>query len=873
LSRGFYWCVGLLVILNNAHAQVLHENDYLVLDIDGKIEEVSLGPFLQFQVEEEGIVYPEGIIRNKDFNSAFRPIPNPEANFGYVTQAHWFKLSLRNKQLAVDDSQKLYLELDYPFLDEVQLLYIDENGEYIKEIVGDTYPFNARPIDLPSFVLPINLNGDRIHHFFFRVKSSTSIQMPLTLWSETAFIEHSAINQYWLGAFYGVMLALLLYNAFIYFSVRDRAYALYMFYLAFVILTNLVITGIAFQKFWPDSPAIANLGFPISSAITAFFALQFTRSFLNTKEYGAHIDSLIQGLSGFSLLMLVFPFAIGQFYSTVIAVFIPIVVCLLVLIAGLYGLLNKSRRALFFVAAWGCLVVGFVARALMQFDLLPNIFVTQYGTHIGSIAEIILLSLALADRINIEKAEKLEAVNEKLFALTKKQEAEKELLYQSFHDQLTGLPNRSLYVKCLKEKIDVLDPEKNKLVVCTVHFSSFHDINFTLGHESGDKVLVQVTDKLSKEVSTYPGICSFGAYDEQESYIGMMEGVNFSFMLQIDPAIDEHKVLEPLVEKLSHPFQFQDMLLDLGAQIGVTTWPGDDTTSDGLTRKSMIAVRAAKWSKLPLMSYDPHIDKYSEVRLSVMGELLKAIKNDELVLHYQPKIDLKTGMVVSMEALVRWQHPKRGLLGPGDFVDIAESTGIIQPMTHWIMDHAIEFCSGLRRDGYDLSVAVNISVRNLLSEQLVPKALEAAEKWFFPKDKLILEVVESVMIDDMEQASNTLSSLRDNGIRLALDDFGTGYSSLTYLKKLPIQELKLDRSFVTHLMDSKDDEVIVETTIAIAKQLKLKVIAEGIEDQATLMKLKDIGCDIGQGYHIQRPVPAEAFRAWLETQQVREHSV
>jgi len=249
--------------------------------------------------------------------------------------------------------------------------------------------------------------------------------------------------------------------------------------------------------------------------------------------------------------------------------------------------------------------------------------------------------------------------------------------------------------------------------------------------------------------------------------------------------------------------------------------------------------------------------------LSLMGELINAIQNQEFVLHYQPKINLSNKTVDSIEALIRWQHPKHGLLAPGHFIDIAESTGIIQDITEWVIDEGLRHCAGLRAEGMDLSIAINISVRNLLSEQFADDVIACLKKHDFPPDKLILEVIESAVIEDMHQTIVTLEALNEHGVNLSLDDFGTGYSSLSYLKKLPIHELKIDRSFVTEMNQDKEDRVIVETTMAIAHQLGLRVVAEGIEDAETLQSLTGMKCELGQGYFIKKPMNLETLYTWL----------
>jgi len=831
-----------------------------VLVITSGIAQTHLGNYLSYFAEPE----PLGIqdIQHTRWQSRFQPVGEDDPNFGFVDGAYWFRLIVRNPEQQ-NRRTKWFLELDYPFLDHIEYYQSRPDGGYDQITVGDQFPFSHRNIQLHSYLFPVEVAPGDQQELYFRIRTTTSLQIPLVLYSDTRLLEKSTQKLYWLGVFYGVMLVMILYNFFVYLSVRDSAYIHYILYIAGILVTNMVISGVAYQFLWPDNPELANLAFALISPATMFFALSFTRSFLRSSEYTYYLDKALIALSGFCVLALSFPFILGQHLSTVLAVFLPVPVCLTIIATGVYGVYRKQRRAYFFITAWALLIAGFIARSLLQFDLLPNIFLTQYGTQLGAAAEVILLSFALADRINTEKADRIRAVEAALDATEEKRRTEQALIFQNFHDSLIGAPNRLLCTQRLQDIIVNTPANQNKLLACTIHLNNFHDINFTLGHQAGDQILIQAVRNLDRELSQWPGIQDLSLDNEAAAHVGVMEGVYLAFILSCGPHENERRLVDGLLKKLAEPIQFNDMTLDLGGHIGIASWPQDDAGAEGLLRKSMIAVRAAKWSNLPVVSYDAHIDQYSESRLSLMGELINAIDNKELVLHFQPKINLKNQSVDSIEALIRWQHPKHGLLAPGHFIDIAESTGVIQRITEWVIDEGLRYCADLRRQGMDLSIAINISVRNLLSEKFADDVIEALQRHDFPADKLTLEVIESAVIEDMQQTILTLDILSSYGVKLSLDDFGTGYSSLSYLKKLPIHELKIDRSFVTDMNRDKEDRVIVETTLAIAHQLGLRVVAEGIEDQETLDALSAMQCEVGQGYYIQAPMTAQALGQWL----------
>jgi EAL domain-containing protein (putative c-di-GMP-specific phosphodiesterase class I) len=275
---------------------------------------------------------------------------------------------------------------------------------------------------------------------------------------------------------------------------------------------------------------------------------------------------------------------------------------------------------------------------------------------------------------------------------------------------------------------------------------------------------------------------------------------------------------------------------------------------------------AAKASHVSYVVYDPGMDRHSPRRLGLLGQLRRALAAGELVVHYQPKAEVRSGRVTGAEALVRWQHPEYGLLGPGEFVPLAETTGLIRPLTSHVLEAALRQCRAWLDAGHELSVAVNLSTRCLLDLALPEQVTGLLEDAEVAPGRLLLEITESSIMTDPARALEILNRLHALSVQLAIDDFGTGYSSMAYLKSLPVQELKVDRSFVQHLRDSQSDAVIVRTTVDLGHNLGLRVVAEGVEDEATLRELAKVGCDSAQGYHLAKPMPAAELDAWLAAQ-------
>jgi EAL domain-containing protein (putative c-di-GMP-specific phosphodiesterase class I) len=276
-----------------------------------------------------------------------------------------------------------------------------------------------------------------------------------------------------------------------------------------------------------------------------------------------------------------------------------------------------------------------------------------------------------------------------------------------------------------------------------------------------------------------------------------------------------------------------------------------------------MAMYTAKDANGGVELYASGLDRDSRQRLSLLSDFQRALERDELVVYYQPIVDVRAGEVRGAEGLVRWEHPEHGLLPPGAFIDAVEQTGLIGPLTRHVLERSIAQCSQWRANGQDLSVAVNLSVRNLLDPSLPLQISDLLDAYHLPADRLQLEITESMIMSDPERALQIVGRLSDLGVRLSVDDFGTGYSSLANLKRLPIDELKIDRSFVSPMMQDESDLIIVRSTINLGHDLGLKVIAEGVEDELTLKRLATLGCDLAQGYHLSRPLAPDAFTDWI----------
>jgi diguanylate cyclase (GGDEF)-like protein/PAS domain S-box-containing protein len=442
--------------------------------------------------------------------------------------------------------------------------------------------------------------------------------------------------------------------------------------------------------------------------------------------------------------------------------------------------------------------------------------------------------------------------------ITERKHAERELIeqselneHQALHDPLTGLPNRVLFGERIGQAIRQARRNDSKLAVLLMDLDRFKEVNDSLGHPAGDQLLVAVSERILAAIRDSDTFARLG-------------GDEFGLLLpDLDSADGVLPVLARINAALETPIAVHTLPLAVEASIGVAMFPENGEEAQVLIQRADVAMYEAKRESTPACFFDQDSHQYDINRLVLVGELRRAIERDELVLHYQPKASLDDGTVTSVEALVRWQHPTRGLIFPDAFIPTAQETSLIGPLTLHVIEMAMRQGRRWLDDGLELAIAVNLSTRNLLDRDL-PSRLEALlERENMPPAALELEVTESAMMANPKRAKIVLGELSALGIRLSIDDFGTGYSSLCYLRELPVDEIKIDRSFVMRMIEQHEDVAIVRSTIDLGRNLGLDVVAEGVESREIWDMLQQLGCRIAQGYFLSRPVPADSLVQWL----------
>jgi diguanylate cyclase (GGDEF)-like protein len=432
---------------------------------------------------------------------------------------------------------------------------------------------------------------------------------------------------------------------------------------------------------------------------------------------------------------------------------------------------------------------------------------------------------------------------------------EQEIRRLAYWDTLTNLPNRAQFLLLLNDTLAEAGKRDESVFVLMMDLDRFKHVNDVMGHSFGDALLRQVAGRLQLLLANRR---------QSSAQVARLGGDEFAVLLPASDLEGAQRMAADVLQALETPLSLEDQMVDIGAGLGIAGYPQHGVDGESLLSMAEVAMYAAKQRNDGAVVYDAAMDKSSEKSLSLLTELRNAIERNEFRLHVQPKIMLDTGKVVGMESLVRWVHPERGNVFPDEFIPFAEQTGFIRVLTRWVMEKSAELCHELASKGYHLKVSVNLSTRDLLDQDLPAKFADLLVRHKLSPGSFCLEITESAIMDDPVRAQHTLERLSAMGVDLSIDDFGTGYSSLAYLKRLPVNELKIDKSFVLNMENDVGDTKIVRSTIDLGHNMGLRVVAEGIESEAVWRLLAELGCDQGQGYFMSRPIPGDQLIPWLE---------
>ncbi|MDH5634184.1 MAG: EAL domain-containing protein [Gammaproteobacteria bacterium] len=498
---------------------------------------------------------------------------------------------------------------------------------------------------------------------------------------------------------------------------------------------------------------------------------------------------------------------------------------------------SRAMTALIYVVTFGLMIIWIVKRIESLTQRVVDFSV----------------AMDVDDTEDTKHGDPIDILHDRFASLALKIARETEALeYQALHDPLTDLPNRKLLIGSIEREIFRSKRYKTPFALLMIDLDRFKDINDTLGHHMGDFILQQAAERLTELL-------------RHSDLVARLGGDEFGILLPETAQKDAISTAEKICAAFEKPFILDEYNLTVGVSIGIAEYPDHGQDEIILLQRADVAMYMAKRRGGGHALYDPRRDEYSHDRLSLMTEMRDALQNNSLELYYQPIINTRNYELVCAEALLRWGHQRWEDVGPETFIPLAEHTGLIQPLTDWIVRRAVSQCASWQDHGLDIGISINISVHNLHDTALTDKLLQALEANNVSPGKVHIELTESAIMTDPMYAQKTLGELFERGVQISIDDFGTGYSSLSYLKQLPVSHIKVDRSFVRDMDRDDNDAMIVRATIDLAHNLGLKVIAEGVENMETLDLLGILGCDLAQGYRIGKPMPADAFIEWCDT--------
>lgn len=507
---------------------------------------------------------------------------------------------------------------------------------------------------------------------------------------------------------------------------------------------------------------------------------------------------------------------------------------------------HQLLRTLLILTALGLVAFGIGSVVTARRITTPLRRLSNAARRLGSGEYGVTLTTRASGEVG-ELAQSLESMRQAI------QHREVEIRRLAFQDALTDLPNREQFRHDLRKSIGHNAASGTPCAILLMDMDRFKHVNDVLGHRFGDRLLRAVAERLRQE-----------ALQGQHAVLARLSGDEFAVLLPNADASAAAPVAQRIHQVLERPFVLDDHNVDLSAGIGVTTCPEHGTDADLLLSRAEVAMYVAKERQAGTVVYHAGLDSSSEESLTLLSELRQAVEHNQLRLFLQPKVCLRSSQIIGAEALVRWQHPTRGMVPPMRFIPFAEQTGFIRALTMWILGEVAAMARQVADDGQHLKIAVNLSTRDLMDQDLPTKVEAILQRHQVDPTLIVLEITESAIMDDPQRALQTLNRLHSLGLKLSIDDFGTGYSSLAYLKRLPVDELKIDRSFVMNMETDLQDAKIVHSTIELAHNLGLSVVAEGVEGAKHWKLLAGLGCDEAQGYFIAKPMPAADFLPWLK---------
>ncbi len=805
-------------------------------------------------------------VREADAGIEFSNAPNAEhwqknqsysvLNFGFTQDIYWvhLPLSIRN-----EDAQSLLLVIPYPLLEHVEILAFDAQGTKIFNTDLSLERASKRFDDFQNllFPLPAAVVGDT--DMYLRVKSTTSMQIPLEIWSEAYTLKRHAHGMLWWGLYFGVLVALIFYNGFLYFSVRDITYCYYSLYLVASVGVMLCLSGLGSSYIWPAEATFSRNALTFFTGMMSLLLMAFARSFLNWKGFPRALDRTLMAGVFFCMGLIVFAW-FNPVMGAILSAWTGTITITLALLAGVYALKVGLVIARFFVLAFTMFAAGASMYLLNVFGVLPVSALTNHAIQLGSALEAVLLSLALAHRIKEDRVAAMRAMQQQHETEQQLKQMELDTLDSAMHDPLTKMPNDSLLLARLQEWMRP-GTENAAFGLVLLQFPQVREVGSSLGQATAEPLFLELVRSLNVALS-----CSGQTFCVEEKTGAHLVVIEFGLVAFLCQAAENVEDTRMFVEKIranyDNTFDVGNISINLDTFCGIAHFPAHGDRADILLQHANASLEEAHRNGHRVCVYSTGIDAYGQRRLALMGALSRALKQAELEIYAQPQIDCGSLALAGAEILLRWHHPRMGTVPTQEFIEIAENAGMMKHLTRYVVSRGMLFLKQLHQRGLKVTVSVNLSIQNLVETDFVQYVVDSSRALGIDLHYLVLEVTETSASENLDKVIDNLNRLAQAGCSIALDDFGTGYSSLAYLSRLPIHELKIDRSFISRMSESDSHLRIVENTVTLARTLKIQTVAEGVEDDTMLATVSGLGCNRVQGYLLGKPMPTSSFTEW-----------
>lgn len=785
--------------------------------------------------------------------SKWRLIEGNHINLGYTQASAWLRFSISNP--SANTMQRL-LDINYPLLDYVEVYKLN-NHKAPQQILnsGDRLPFTRRNIQHPNFVTSIDIAAYSTQNYLIRLTSNSPIQAQFILWKADAFQQFYRARASGEFFYLGLIFSAAILNLMIFVFLREPIHFIYAAYACSFALFISSQNATLFEYAFPNLPDVHNWMQLFIGCLTISLTALFNLWFLKIKSTKASGKILL----GFTLIP-VFIFISTPLISYTIAIQ-SMLISIFIILPGsfLIGILNSKNKpeGSLYLLAWSWLIFGVALFATVRLGITPlNVF-TNNALQIGSSLELLTFAIALAKRIHSEREIRIQAQAILLESSTQAATLQKKNVHDSTHYPTTGLPNRNFFDQWLEKNL-----EPNSTLVM-VKLNRIHEIDKTLGRKVSDQALELFSIRINSAVQSIPDIQALEI--NEHFYCATLSSRTHGFVISNKDSETIQLELSQLYKDLNQGINLGSMEIDPCIKIAYVQIPSPNQELHILLRHARVALDKVCDSNIPIMAYSSDIDAYSERRLRLMSDLKYAIKEHQLQLYYQPLVQATTGKIIGAEALLRWPHEEYGIVMPDEFIEMAEQTDIIHALSLWVIRSGLKQLPAWQVNQPDFTLSFNISAHNLQDPFFIKQLKQDVKESALNPDTIILELTETQMMSDTQHALKNLWELAELGVNIAIDDFGTGYSNLSYLKKLPANKLKIDKSFVLNLESDKQNQILVQTAIQMAHNLDMLVVAEGVESERCHILLKDLDCDLCQGYHFSRPVPLGAFNKLLET--------